>query len=88
MTTFLKAITLAAFTATAAHAGGPIIREEPALPEMRPQGDGGEWVVPAIIGAVILCAIACGGGGDDAEPAAPPAPVPPGPVCFNDGGEC
>jgi hypothetical protein len=42
-------------------------------PQSRPSSEG-NWIVPVVIGALILCAIACGNDGD-------PAPVDPGPVC-------
>ena len=76
MKALLIALTLAA---TPLHAGGPIItEEEPPIADVRPQGDGGKWVVPVIVGAIVLCAIACGGGDD--------GPVDPGPVCKGDDG--
>ena len=46
---------------------------------MRPQGDGGNWIVPVIVGAIVLCAIACGGGDD--------SPIEPEPTCNGDGGD-
>ena len=74
------ALTLALSTALPASAGGfnPALEE----PEVIAPRDTAEWVLPVIIGAVVLCAIACGGGDD-----APEAIKPPGPVCFA-GGEC
>jgi hypothetical protein len=60
-----------------AQAGGPIITEEPPIADVRPQGDGGSWVVPVIVGAIVLCAIACGGGDD--------SPIAPEPTCNGDG---
>ena len=62
-----------------AYAGGPIITEEPPIADVRPQGDGGKWVVPVIVGAIVLCAFLCDGGDDAPD-------VVPGPVC-NGGGE-
>lgn len=44
-----------------AFAGGPIITEEPPIADVRPQGDGGKWVVPVIVGVLVLGAIAIGG---------------------------
>jgi hypothetical protein len=43
-----------------AQAGGPIITEEPPIADVRPQGDGGSWVVPVIVGALIVGAILIG----------------------------
>ena len=48
-----------------AYAGGPIITEEPPIADVRPQGDGGKWVVPVIVGIGILAILAGGGGGSD-----------------------
>lgn len=73
-----RILLLAALLATPLHAGGPVIvTEEPPIADVRPQGDGGKWVVPVIVGIIVLCAIACGGGND--------GPVDPGPVCNGDG---
>ena len=47
-----------------AYAGGPIITEEPPIADVRPQGDGGKWVVPVIVGIGILAIIAGGGGSE------------------------
>ena len=77
----IRLTALALITALAApyiaQAGGPIVTEEPPIADVRPQGDGGKWVVPVIVGIIVLCAIACGGGND--------GPVDPGPVCNGDG---
>ena len=56
-----RILLLAALLATPLHAGGPVIvTEEPPIADVRPQGDGGSWVVPVIVGAVILGAILIG----------------------------
>ena len=79
MKALLIALTLAA---TPLHAGGPVIvAEDPPIADVRPQGDGGKWVVPVIVGAIVLCAIACGGGDDAPD-------VVPGPVCNGGGDGC
>lgn len=65
----------AALTAAPAYAGGPVIVEDDS--DIIAPRDTAEWVLPVVIGAVILCAIACGGGDDDA----PQEIKPPGPVC-------
>lgn len=69
---------VAALTAAPVHAGGPVMIEDDydvTEPDKR-----NDWIVPVIIGGLILCAIACGG--NDDSPAAPPKP---GPVCFDQG---
>ena len=75
----LAALTGISLLTLPANAGGPVIvtTEEPPIADVRPQGDGGSWIVPVIVGAIVLCAIACGGGDD--------GPVDPGPVCNGDG---
>lgn len=61
-----------------AFAGGPVIIEEnyEVADESANRKD---WIVPVILGAIVLCAIACGS--DDAPPA-----VVPGPVCNDQSG--
>lgn len=60
-----------ALTTAPVYAGGPIVLEDPEVISPR---DTAEWVLPVVIGAVILCAIACGGS-DDAPVAQPPKVV-------------
>jgi len=56
-----RILLLTALLASPAFSGGPVIvTEEPPIADVRPQGDGGKWVVPVIVGAVILGAIASG----------------------------
>lgn len=57
-----------ALSSTAAFAGGPVIVEEEGQPEVVAETPRSGWIVPVIIGGIILCAIACGGD-DDEEPA-------------------
>ena len=60
-----RIILLATLLATPSFAGGPIVTEEPPIADVRPQGDGGKWVVPVIVGIGILAIIAGSGGGSD-----------------------
>ena len=60
-----RILLLTALLASPAFAGGPIITEEPPIADVRPQGDGGKWVVPVIVGIGILAILAGGGGGSD-----------------------
>jgi hypothetical protein len=78
MTRFLTAITLAAFTATSAHAGGPVIVEDATEAAPAPRHNKvPAWVIVAL-GAVVVAAIS-GGGSDacngDPEPEPTPEPV-------------
>lgn len=60
----LLALTLA-LTSTTAFAGGPVIvEEEPAVEAASPRSG---WIVPVVVGLVLICAIACGN--DDDTPA-------------------
>jgi len=74
--TILAAATGIALLLTAPVQAGGMVIEDNFVQEARPSSEG-QWIVPVVIGALILCAIACGG--DDA-----PAPVDPGPVCKGD----
>ncbi len=77
--TLLTAATGIALLTNPVFAGGPVVvAEEPPIADVRPQGDGGNWIVPVIVGAIVLCAIACGGGDD--------SPIAPEPTCNDDGG--
>jgi hypothetical protein len=65
MKKFLAPMLALTMTASTAFAGGPIIvEEEPVVVEAAEPRSG--WIVPVIVGAIILCAIACGS--DDDEP--------------------
>jgi len=52
-------------TSTAALAGGPVVVEEEGQPEVVADSPRSGWIVPVIIGAVILCAVACGNDDDE-----------------------
>ena len=60
----LLALTLA-LTSTAAMAGGPVVVVEEGQPEVVADSPRSGWIVPVIIGAVILCAVACGNDDDE-----------------------
>ena len=63
MKDLLIALTLAA---SPAFSGGPVIvTEEPPIADVRPQGDGGKWVVPVIVVLGAFAILAGGGGGSD-----------------------
>lgn len=50
--------------ATTAYAGGPVILEE-GNPEVVAESPKSGFILPLIIGLVVVCAIACGGGNDE-----------------------
>jgi hypothetical protein len=58
----LLALTLA-LTSTTAFAGGPVIVEEEPVVEASSPRSG--WIVPVVVGLIVICAIACGN--DDEE---------------------
>jgi hypothetical protein len=51
-------------SSTAAFAGGPVVIEEEGQPEVVAESPRSGWIVPVIVGAIILCAIACGSDDD------------------------
>ncbi|MFM7332853.1 MAG: hypothetical protein ACKO2N_18445 [Tabrizicola sp.] len=53
----LLALTLA-MTSTTAFAGGPVVVEDEAAVEAASPRSG--WIVPVVVGLVLICAIACG----------------------------
>ena len=55
-----------AFGATASFAGGPMVVEEEGQPEVVAESPRSGWIVPVVVGLVVICAIACG---NDSEPA-------------------
>ena len=66
-----SALALSIAFAPAAFAGGPVVIEEEGQPVViaeKPASSIG--ILPILLGVVVLCAIACGGGSDD--PAPPP----------------
>jgi hypothetical protein len=70
MRELLKSAVLAATVlgASVAHAGGPVLIEEEGQPEVIAESPRSGWIVPVVIGLVLVCAIACGGGDDDPAP--------------------
>ena len=59
-----------ALTASAAFAGGPVVVEEEPVVEAASPRSG--WIVPVVVGLVVLCAIACGNDDDATTPTAIP----------------
>lgn len=57
---------------SAVSAGGPVVVEEEGQPEVVAETPRSGWIVPVIIGGIILCAIACGGDDDPAPPSTGP----------------
>jgi hypothetical protein len=54
----ILALTLA--FSSAVSAGGPVVVVEEGQPEVVAESPRSGWIVPVVIGAIILCAIACG----------------------------
>jgi hypothetical protein len=52
--------------ASTAYAGGPVVIEEEGQPEVVADSPRSGWIVPVVVGVIILCAIACGN--DDPAP--------------------
>lgn len=69
MKKFLGPMLAVAMTASSAFAGGPVVvEEEPMVEASEPRS---AWIVPVIVGLVLICAVACG---DDDDPAPTTAP--------------
>lgn len=49
-----------ALTSTAALAGGPVLVEEEGQPEVVAEKPRSGWIVPVVVGLVLICAVACG----------------------------
>lgn len=58
ITSFVLAASLALSTSTA-FAGGPVVIEEEGQPEVEAETPRSGWIVPVVVGAIILCAIVC-----------------------------
>jgi hypothetical protein len=55
-----------ALSTATAYAGGPVVVIEEGQPEVVAEKPRSGWIVPVIIGLIVVCAIACG---DDEEEA-------------------
>jgi hypothetical protein len=69
MKKFAAPLLALAMTATSAFAGGPVIVEEEPVVEAASPRSG--WIVPVVVGLIVICAIACGND-DDPAPAVTP----------------
>ena len=65
ITSFVLAASLA-LSAPVAFAGGPVVVEEEGQPEVVAESPRSGWIVPVVVGLIIVCAIACGGDDDTA----------------------
>jgi hypothetical protein len=63
MKKFVAPILALAMSTSAVFAGGPVVVEEEPVVEAASPRSG--WIVPVIIGLVVICAVACGD--DDSE---------------------
>lgn len=64
----LAAALVLSLSVNAALEGGPVIVEDEGQPEVIAASPRSGWVVPVVVGLVVLCAIACGGDDDDVSP--------------------
>ncbi len=65
-----------AMTASSAFAGGPVVIEEEGQPEVVAESPRSGWIVPVVVGLVLICAIACGNDDEETTPVPPPPPPP------------
>jgi hypothetical protein len=54
-----------AFSASTALAGGPVVVVEEGQPEVIAEEPRSGWIVPVVVGLVLICAIACGSDDDE-----------------------
>ena len=60
-----------ALGSTAAFSGGPVVIEEEGQSEVVAESPRSGWIVPVVVGLVVLCAIACGNDDDATTTDAP-----------------
>ena len=73
ITSFVLAASLA-LSASTAFAGGPVVVEEEGQPEVVAESPRSGWIVPVVVGLIIVCAIACDN--DDTTTTVTTAPGP------------
>ena len=61
ITSFVLAASLA-LGASTTYAGGPVVIEEEGQPEVIADSPRSGWIVPVVVGLIIVCALACGDG--------------------------
>ena len=66
MNKVVPALLAIAMTSSAALAGGPVVVVDEGQPEVVAESPRSGWIVPLVVGLVVLCAIACGNDEDDA----------------------
>lgn len=49
-----------AFSASTSFAGGPVAVEEEGQPEVVAESPRSGWIVPVVVGLVVVCALVCG----------------------------
>jgi hypothetical protein len=57
-----------ALTSTSAFAGGPVVIEEEGQPEVVAESPRSGWIVPVIVGLILVCAVACGNDDETVTP--------------------
>jgi hypothetical protein len=62
MKKFVAPLLALAMTASTAFAGGPVVVEEEPVVEAASPRSG--WIVPVVVGLIVICAIACGSDDD------------------------
>ena len=75
MNKFAAPMLALAMTTSAAYAGGPVVIEEEGQPEVVAETPRSGWIVPVVVGLVLLCALACGSDDDSTTPVSPTTPL-------------
>ena len=71
MKKFAASLLTAAMISSAAYAGGPVVVEEEPAVEVEAAKPRSGWIVPVIVGLVLVCAVACGNDDDPAPTRVP-----------------
>ena len=77
MNKFAAPMLALAMTTSAAYAGGPVVIEEEAAPEVVAESPRSGWIVPVVVGLVLICALACGSDDDSTATATGASPTSP-----------
>lgn len=60
MKKFAAPLLALAMMSSAAFAGGPVVVVEEAQPEVVAESPRSGWIVPVVVGLIVICAVACG----------------------------
>lgn len=65
MKKFVAPMLAIAMSASSAFAGGPVVIEEEPKPMVEAAKPRSGWIVPVVVGLILVCAVACGNNDDN-----------------------